>query len=274
MGAQLYGRYLDLTVAPLSGGPGLQVKELRVTFDVTKTATSAPNAATVQIYNLNKANRAAVEKKNQTVVLKAGYEDLYGTILVGTLRRVEHSRSGPDIISKLEVRDAGKALYESEFHRSYSAQTQRLAVVRDLVAALTGVVLGKVDADGLEGAVGRRLALAGLARVQLDKVCRAWGVEWSVQDNTAQFLDPSGVLHGGNLAIKLTPTSGLVGSPARTNRGVKCQSLLRPDMLPGSYLVLADTESCNGNFKAQKVHHAGDSWGSGQWLTDAEAIRL
>ena len=75
--------------------------------------------------------------------------------------------------------------------------------------------------------------------------------------------------------IKLTPSSGLVGSPARTNKGCQFSCLLRADMLPGSYVELADTELCDGYYKVQSMEHSGDSRSPGQWLTgNVEAVRL
>lgn len=273
MGAQLFDRVLDLTVAPLSGGSGLQVKDLRVTFNVVKTSTSEPNTAEIEIYNLSSANRGLIEQKNQAVVLKAGYRDLSGTIVIGHLRRVEHRKEGSDVISKLEVKDGGKDLYEVEFRRSYTKGTSRMSVVRDIIGTMSTVSLGTVAATRLQGNLPSKLALSGLARVCMDKVCRAWGVEWSVQDGVAQFLDPTGTRGGGTLAIKLTTTSGLIGSPAKTQRGCTFQSLLRPDMLPGSYVTL-ESVLVSGAFKVQKVTHAGDKMAPGAWLSNAEAVRL
>ena len=274
MGAQLYNRYLDLTIAPIGGAPGVRVRDLRVTFEIKKTSTSAPNEATLEVYNLSKQNRTAIDAKGQGVVLKAGYLDVSGTLLVGDVRRVEHARQAPDIITRIEVRDGGQALYGSEFARSYGATSSRVAVVRDLVSTLTGVSLGMVSASGLSGNVGRRLALSGLSRVCLDKVCRAWGVEFSVQDGVAQFLDPTGTRGGGSVAIKLSPTSGLIGSPAKTQRGCTFTSLLRADMLPGSYVIISDTELGDGNYRVQSLVQKGDTHGSGSWLTDGEGLRL
>lgn len=274
MGTQLYGRYVDLTVAPIGGAPGVRVRDLRVAFEAKKTSTSAANEGTVEVYNLSPQSRTAIDRKGQGVVLKAGYQDVNGTLLAGDLRRVEHRREGVDVISRMEVRDGGAGLYGSRFSGSYKAGTSRLAVIRDLVGALSGVDLGLVSATGLRGTTDHRLALHGLARVCLDKVCRAWGVEFSVQDGAAQFLDPTGTRGGGTLAIKLTPQTGLIGSPAKTQSGVRGTCLLRADMLPGSYLVLDSTELCNGSYRVQSLSHAGDTRGAGQWLTTFEAVRL
>jgi len=283
MGAQLFGRYLKLTVAPIGGAPGVLIENsasrsgLRVFFEVKKTRSSAANEAVVEIYNLGEQNRTAIDAVEQGVVLEAGFDDLHGIVLSGTVRRggILHSKESTDLVTRLEVRDGGKGLYGSRFSRSYTAGTSKLSIIRDLVTSLTGVDLGLVAATGLNGTTSQRLALSGLTRVCLDKVCRSWGVEFSVQDGAAQFLDPTQTRGGGALAIKLTPASGLLGSPAKTSTGIRCESLLRADMLPGSYLEIADTRNADGYYKVQSLIHSGDTRAPGLWKTHSiEGVRL
>lgn len=283
MGAILFGRYLDLTIAPIGGAPGVRIKAdangntLRVGFHIKRTATSAANEAEIEVYNLSPQNRTAIDKEEQGVVLEAGFEDVSATLLVGDIRRggIHHRKEGPDFVTRLEVRDGGRGLYGSRFSGSYKAGTPKLVIVQDIVGHLAGVEMGYAGAAGLQGNTSQRVVLAGMARICLDKVCRAWGVEFSVQNGSAQFLDPTQTRGGAALAIKLTPTSGLIGSPAKTNKGCQFDCLLMADMIPGSPVQLADTLLCDGFYRVQSLEYVGDSRAPGAWRNQTvEAVRL
>lgn len=276
MGAEQYNRYMDLTVAPLSGAAGLAVRgirSLRVEFEVTRTSTSEPNKASIDIHNLSPTSRGFVQDENQAVILKAGYVDRHGIICAGHLKRVEHSRQGASVLTHLEIKDGGKDLYRVRFNRSYKAGVSKVGVIQDLVAALPNVALGTIAASALQGNTPSRLALNGLARVQLDKLARSWGFEWSVQNGTAQFLDPTGAIASTEPITVLSPTTGLIGSPARTQKGCTFECLLDSTMHPGSKVQI-QSALVNGFFKVQSLTQQGDTHAAAGWINSGEAIRL
>ena len=271
MGVELYNRKVDLTVAQINGSPGLRVKDLRVAFDISKSSTSEPNAATVDVYNLNDQSRAFVETKNQVLILKAGYEDLLSTILIGNVRRVEHEFVPPDIITHMEVRDGGKSLYESEFRRYYPAGSSKLSVVRDILGSMEGIETGVILTTALNGTT-KKLSLSGLSRVVLDRRAKAWGFEWSVQDGTAMVLDRGSTTVPQASAIILNRTSGLLDSPVKTQRGAKFKSLLRPDMPVGGF-VIVQSRFLTARLKVESLRHVGDTKGN-TWNTEAEGRKI
>jgi len=274
MGAQYFGRRVELTVAPISGGSGLKVTGARISFASKKTSTSAPNKSTISVYNLNSASRALVSTAGQGVILKAGYNDLLSTEVVGRVSRVEHVPAPPDIITKIEVIDGKTDLYGSTFSRSYSSGASKIQVFRDILAAMPNTDVGLLTASGLDGNISGPLALSGRARVVADKLASAWGFEWSVQDGVANALDTTGTRIPLVSAWKFSPTTGLLDVPARTDRGCSFTTFLTPTAVGDPVILKSDAVS--GNFKIESRSSKGDTHGTGpgSWAVHHEAVLL
>ena len=67
----------------------------------------------------------------------------------------------------------------------------------------------------------------------------------------------------------LSPSSGLILSPEKTEKGIKAQCLLRHEIHTGS-LIQIESENINGLFLITNVTHEGDSDGD-KWYTNIEA---
>lgn len=287
MGIELFDRRAEVIVAPIDGTPGIDVSGLRVTFRVEKTSTSEPNTATVSIYNLAEFSRGRIKAKDQAVIVRAGYIDLVEQVCAGVIKRVEHRRDGVDIVTELALKDGGQDLLEPEVRKSYAAGTSRLRILEDILSAMPHTSRGKVLASGVSGSISGKLSFSTTAKLALDRLARAWDFEWSIQDGALQVLDPEGTLEPVELAVVLSPQTGLIGSPARTGQegrrksksksrkqrpGAKFQSLLMPSIRPGRYVLLR-SDFVSGAFKVQSVEHTGDTHGV-DWTTEVEAIQI
>lgn len=287
MGVELFDRRAELVVAPTDGSYGIEVSGLRVTFRVEKTSSSEPNAATIGVYNLAEFSRGRIRVKDQAVVLRAGYVDLVEHVCAGVIKRVEHRREGVDTVTEIEIKDGGQDLLEPEFRRSYAAGTSRRRIIEAILSTMTHTTAGTVSAAGVAGSISSKLSFSTTCKLALDRLARAWGFEWSIQDGAVQILDPDGTIDPVELAIKLTPDTGLIGSPARTGQegrrttrsrtraqraGAKFRCLLTPSIRPGRY-VLLESEFVSGAFKVQSVEHQGDTHGD-DWTTEVEAVQI
>jgi len=287
MGVELFDRRAQVIVAPVDGGDGIDVTGLRVTFKVTKTSTSEPNTATVTIYNLAAGSRGRITAKDQAVIVRAGYVDLVEQVCVGVIKRVVHRREGQDIATEMELKDGGKDLLEPEFRRSYKRGTSRRRIIEDILSTMPHTSKGRINASGVSGSISGKLSFSTTSKLALDRVGKAWDFEWSIQDGAIQILDPDGTVEPVELALKIGPSSGLIGSPAKTGQegrkkrkskkrkeqpGAKFQTLLMPSIRPGRY-VLLESEFIAGAFKVQSVELTGDTHGS-EWACDVEAIQI
>lgn len=287
MGVEQFNRAAQVIVAPVDGSDGIDVSGLRVVFRARKTSTSEPNAATIEIYNLSEYSRGRILVKDQAVILKAGYVDLTELVCAGVIKRVEHRRDGVDIVTEIEIKDGGQDLLEPEFRRSYAKNTSRRRIIDDILRTMPHTSVGRIAATGVNGSTSGRLAFSTTAKLALDRLARAWDFEWSIQDGAVQVLDRDGTVEPVTLAISLSPSTGLIGSPAKTGQegarsagsrkrkeraGAKFQALLRPSIRPGRY-VLLESEFVSGAFKVQSVEHSGDTHGN-DWFSDVEAVQI
>jgi hypothetical protein len=287
MGIELFNRRAQVIVAPVDGGDGIDVTGLRVTFKVAKTSSSEPNTATVTIYNLAEGSRGRIKAKDQAVIVKAGYVDLVEQVCAGVIKRVVHRREGQDIATEMELKDGGQDLLEPEFRRSYKSGTSRRRIVEDILSTMPHTSKGRINASGVSGSISGKLSFSTTSKLALDRISKAWDFEWNIQDGAIQILDPDGTVEPVELALKIGPSSGLIGSPARTGQegrktskskkrkeqpGAKFQTLLMPSIRPGRY-VLLESEFISGAFKVQSVELVGDTHGS-EWGNDVEAIQI
>ena len=111
------------------------------------------------------------------------------------------------------------------------------------------------------------LALSGPVRNHLDTVTKPNELEWSIQDESLQIFPKKETLL--NSLVELSPQSGLIGSPSKTDKGVEFKSLIQPPLVPGKEVKLT-SKYINGVFKLRKVTHDGDSH-EGTFLSECEA---
>lgn len=254
---------------------------LRVAFSVEKTDGREANKATITIANLLPTTRARMDKPGLSVVLEAGYTDIYGVIFAGTAYRTTHKQQGSDHLTIIEAADGGKELSSSFGSWSYRPGITVEAVVADVVRGL-----------GLPLSTGSRIkpsprtfdrgwSFAGSAAAALDAVTKATGLIWSIQDGQVQVLDQ--VAGDGTTAVLLSATTGMVGSPERieakdgdsTTQGlVSVSALIQPQLRPGRIVDVrsAVAPSLSGRYVVKKQKINGDSHGA-EWTTALEMKR-
>lgn len=276
--AELYLRKVILTILS-SSGPGKTIENLRIKFTVKKTPKSAPNDSQISIYNANQETRTLVESKNCQLVLSAGYVGIaeasllgqvFGSknvevIFKGSVKKYEHTKEGPDIITKLEAGDGQIAYTSKTFDKGYPPDTKLTLPFKDLGEALA---LPKGSQIAIpDKTIGNGLTLSGPVREHLDMLCRRYGLEWSIQDEALQIVESGKFTTDG--IVLLDSTTGLIGSPSKTKDGVEFTSLLQPTIRPGKRVQLK-SKFINGIFTCRNVTHDGDS-NQGDFLTKVEA---
>lgn len=265
MANELFDRRWAVTVGP-PGQAGRRWEDLRVSFTVEKTGSAMPNTLKLELTNLSADSRAYVLKKGLAVRVEAGYEATGVRLLfTGTLEKASHARNELTWATRIESAD-GVAAYRS----TYLSETlgpgtsERQAIAH--VAKALGVTLGEIKGLGEETFAHGR-ALSGPARLELDALCRSRKLRWSIQDGVLQILPASDAL--SQESWLLSPATGLVGVPERTEKGVKLVSLLQGGINPGRR-VKVEAHALPGLYVVQAVTHRGDSHGQ-DWYTEIEA---
>lgn len=285
--AELLGRKVMLVVAQ-AAGPGdfktfsgrvTEIEDMRVRFKVTKTSDKEPNTAEIVVSNLASATRTGFEAAGK-VRLLAGHEETLALAFEGDISAVKHEHlGGTDWETTIRCGDGERAIKHARISESLPPGVA-IPDVLATVAKRNGVDLGQSPKQTARVAPGEQftqgVALYGKASKELDRVLRARGYEWSIQDGKLQVLRPGAATT--EEVIVLTPTSGLVGIPelgTPEKRGGKpilsCKSLLQPDIRPGRRVKVV-SDHVEGVFVVRKVVHTGDTAG-GDWHTEIEAMQ-
>lgn len=296
----LLQRKVELTLSRPGAGPSffaldqtnaVQVTDLRVTFSVEKTIGSSPNTAQVVVYNLAEITRAEFIRKPLHVRLEAGYEGDLARLFTGDLSYGSNVPEGVDWRTELTLGDGARAYRNARARASLAAGSTRRQALAACASAL-GLALPRSVDDVPEIAAALRVqyasgvALSGPARQELDRVCRAAGVSWSIQDGRLQILRDADTR--SDEIARIAADTGMVGSPemgaperasaagagkgGRRSPRLTVRTLLDPRITPGGR-VRVESLAYTGLIRAVKVVHTGDTHGQ-DWYTVVEGTPL
>lgn len=281
-----------------SGGKqGVEITNLRITFDVAKDDSKNPNRSTIRVWNLSPDRRKELEKPDVRCIFKAGYAEEDGPLEVyqGDVAHAFSKFEGADVITEIELGEGAKAIRDVMISLSYTAGVTSTKVLQDIAEKLKMAITIPSDAPRRTWQNG--LAFHGAARQGLDKITSATGLSWSVQGGALQVIRAGG--NTNRTVFDLAADSGLVGHPERTRKGRqevqiedndakaikarsrqitttqeqdgwRVRSLLLPTLVPGDRVKLS-SRSIEGVFTIKDLRHFGDSHG-GDWITELKLL--
>lgn len=282
----------------------LTITDLDMTFKITKTFRKEPNTCDLIIFNLNPDHRGQIASDADTTVeISAGYEGedvegslasagasalsfgghrepvAFGLLFSGDIRNVSSSYDNPDWVTRLESGDGEKSKRTARINRSFGPGTPLPIVLREAGLAL-GVGEGNLNLFALDPrnrlieaspAFLHGITLSGNAWNEFDRMVKSAGLEWSIQDGKIQIARPSEALL--DFSVKLTPDTGLIGSPTVSSKGIaSMRALLSADIVPGRGITV-ESKVINGKFLARNCTYSGSTFG-GDWYVDIEAALL
>lgn len=246
----------------------------RIQFKVTRTLKKEPNTSEITISNLNSTSRGNLQKRGVKLLLEAGYKSTgVARYFAGDVRSVDHIRADADWESKLRLGDGERAWNFSRVSESFAPGTARSDVAKR-VGSLLGIDVGNLNdwASKISGSYDQGFTAFGSTARVFDQIIKGAQLEWSIQDNALQILDPYGTL---DLPIPvISEDSGMVGSPemgAPKKKGapglIKVKSLLFPTK-PGAKVKLK-SDRYDGYLRVESVTFTGDTHG-GDWYTEID----
>ncbi len=267
-------QYLRKVRASFTGGliinpGGINPHDIKIEFNIHQTISSSANSAEISIYNLAESSRNGIGKEFDAITLEAGYmppddDGNVGIIFRGAVRDVEHRREGADIITTISCGDGDKALRRATISKSYPRGTPVKEVVEDIYKELEkdGVKRGewKFPESVEDKKFKRPYAACGSCAREMDTIGRGNGFYWSVQNETMEIIPGDGYI--GSLVL-LTPQTGLIGTPAITDNGVRATALLNPAIRPNRRVkIISDTLNMNASdsvYRVSEVTYSGNN---------------
>ena len=213
-----------------------------------------------------------------SAILEVGYGDILEQIFIGDIQRSFTKKSGPDFITTMELSDGGKALSESRLDKSYAAGVKLKSVIDDALATMKEageVIIGSV-ANIKDEIAQNGITVSGLSKKIIDNIVGKQGLEFSIQDNETQILDPA--TDTGEIAILLTPNTGLIGSPQlgivdENIEGIEFKALIQTTKFRPGRAVKIESKNFTGLIRISKSKFTGDTH-SPNWFIIGEGTIL
>jgi hypothetical protein len=177
------------------------------------------------------------------------------------VRDVEHRREGPNILTIISCGDGSKALRRATISKSFPKGTPVKDVVDELAKQIEkeGVSRGewKFPDDVESKKFKRPYAVCGSCVRELDTIGRGNGFYWNVQNETMEIVPGDGFI--GDVVL-ISPETGMIGTPAITDNGVRVSALLNPGIRPNRRVQLkSETLEMNGDDGMYRVTSASYS---------------
>jgi hypothetical protein len=282
-------QYLRKVRASFNGGliinPGpVSIHEIKIEFSISKGISSSPNSAEIKLYNLAETTRNGMGKEFDAITLEAGYmppgeTGNVGIIFKGAVRDVEHKREGTNIITTIACGDGDAAFRRATISKSYPSGTPVKDVIDDIAKQMEAKGLSRGEfkyPEALEGKTFKRpYAACGSCVRELDTIGRGNGFYWSSQNETLELVPSDGFV--GTVAL-ITPETGMIGTPAITDNGVRVSALLNPEIRPNRRVQIKsqtlEMNAADGMYRVSECTYSGDNY-TGEFKVDitGEAIK-
>jgi len=243
---------------PDGGGLGLHVA-----FTTRAGDQSRPAECQVSVYNLSPESVGVFTKTTNLVTIRAGHASggvrqvFSGNPVAGTL--VRHKQGG-DVVTKVTIRDGGRAYDFGRLEVSLSGKTTEREVLNHILAQ-SGLGEGHVELTSVT--FPRRYVFSGTARRALDELVDAMGpsVAWFIRDGNVHILDKASKTPEEGPVFS-SDLGNLVGSPEPVEGGgIRFKGLLDPSVRVGK-VVKVESKYITGWFKVVEAAFAGDNFSS------------
>lgn len=277
-------RKYKLIVGDLKTKDGIEITELQVSFDISKSSDNSKhtNSASIEITNLSDDTLKVLQSDYPAAYFYVGYESLDNVkiLFAGQIVNIVTKKSGTDRVTQLEMGTG----YTELNHQIISSQLPAGKTVKDVAEELRkkipNVDRGVFNGTNINSPLINGYSLSGSVKDELDTLADNYNVEWRVDDNVLYMNDRDRAQNENfNEAYVISPSSGLIeipyyasGDRRRSSKdpvkknGVQFSMLINADVYPGMIVKLEDTE-ITGWFKVDSVRYSG-SWRGGQWLQE------
>lgn len=276
-------RVYELIVGNYKTGDGLLIKDLQVTFDISKSTDNKnrTNSASIEIYNLSEESLKLLDTDYPAAVFSAGYLDTGGVkrLFSGQVNNVSTRKSGPDRVTQITM---GTGYVELN-HQNLSDLVPAGNNVQDAIEKLRvsiGADRGVYNGTNLSNPLIYGYPLSGTPKEMLDELSQKYQLDWQLED---------GVLYVHNndrpateqfqLAYALSSFTGIIDSPYRVSGdrrrskndkakkpGMQMKILLNSDIKAGD-IVFVEEGLLKGYYKVDYLRHSG-GWRSDNWYTE------
>lgn len=279
-------RVYELIVGDAISGDGLNINNLQVTFDISKSSSNKDktNSASIEIYNLSNDSLKLLDVDYPTAVFSAGYRDIgMKRLFAGQVTNVTTRKSGTDRITQIQMGAAYTEINHQVLNSLVSPGRTVRDVAEDIRKAIPGVSRGVFNGTNLNNPVIYGYPLQGTPKEMLNELSEKYALDWQIDDDVLYVHDNTrGNSENFEEAYVISRYTGLIENAYRTSgdlrrskkdkakiQSVQWKMLLNPDLIPGDLVKLEDT-LITGWYKITDMRHYG-GWRDSAWYTDIRA---
>lgn len=235
----IFGYAAKLIVANSALGGGLDLAQLKFSFNIRSADNEIPNTATIRVINLSEDTANKIINEYDSISLEAGYESTgTGIIFAGTITQFRKGKeSNVETFLEIDAADSDIGYTFGLVNKSLVAGSNPADALQ-LCAKAMGVT---VDEDAIAlaqtgGIYPRGKVLFGLARAQVRNIAATLNARWSIQNGKLILIREAGYLPGD--VIVLNSATGLIGIPEATTDGIYVRTLLNPRIRVGQRIQI------------------------------------
>ena len=274
---------------------------LKIDFSVSLLPVAMSSGESwVTLYNLNDQTQTFIKKQGDAVKLLVGYGNRLTTIFSGAIVGVDTAKAKSETesftpqgvkLTKEHVSTLTQIILGNQvfaLSQAYFAQAYLgLVTVKQVITEAIGTFnLPYENLDSIPESPLINYTFAGRTKDLFDQLLTPLGIQWFVDNATIKFTQKGQAM--GCSVVYITPETGLIEFPAKTEKGVKVKTLFNPQIALGKLIGLnlnpatltSDgrrtnqfIREINGNYKVIEVKHEGSSY-DGDMVTILEAVAL
>lgn len=284
-------RKYRLIIGDYQTGDGLEITDLQVSFDVSKSSDNSnhSNSASIEIYNLSDNSLKVLQTDYPAAVFEVGYGSIANGLKVlfaGQVTNVSTRKSGTDRVTQILLGSGYTELNHSTLSKVVPAGRTVKDVCDELLKSFPNVSRGVFNGTNLNNVVSKGYPISGTLKESLDKLSDTYSLEWRL-DGDVLYINDKDRAENENFAEAyiISPSSGLIEIPyyvsgdikKSTNdktkkQGVQFTMLINPSVYAGMIIKLEDTE-ITGWFKVDSVRYSGQ-WRNGSWIQDVRCSAI
>lgn len=234
-------------------------------FDVLRNTNSSANVAHLRIMNLNTNTRRRLLKnpniaQNRKMQLVAGYGNVMNVILYSQIKQCFSHREGVNFVTEIQSFDGGWAynnaiIDEKEF--VFPAGTTHKQVITAMINSLSSYDVAFGHVGDFPTVLKKRTPFTGGTINNLKELTNQ---NFFIDNGIAYALGVGETLLTQNTISEINAQTGLIGTPIREERFLRCEVVFEPRFKMKQKIKLTSstlTEEFNGIYEIVEIHHKG-----------------
>lgn len=272
---------LQFNIMVQIAGADIQITDLNIDFDITKTNKAEANKSTITLWNLNETTYQRILEKTYAVDLYTwfgndepalifrGYVDKNQTQKKSKKGRKSKSkgflepaikqdiRGGFDIPTVITLIDGGATYRNAKINKNYREKVTSTQIIKDCIEAM-GLGVSRFS-ENLPSKEFSTYKAVGSPHVILQQICKPLGIKFSIQNDLIQVIAPD-TNFKDEFAILLNPNNSQRPGRQGDNEFVISTRLI-PFVNPNDW-VNCDFTEILGVHRVSQVHSIGNNYGT------------